>query len=64
MDERILSGFMLIVLSVVFGAYGIWSLRVAYRTGDRKAWADMAIQGALGVLASGIFADLSARFMS
>jgi hypothetical protein len=61
MDERIFSGFMFIVLSAIFGGYGMWSLLVAYRTGDRTAWTDMAIQGGLGVIASGIFAGISTR---
>jgi hypothetical protein len=64
MDERVLSGCTFIALSAIFGCHGVWSLLVAYRTGDRRAWTDRAIQGGVGVIASGIFADLSARFMS
>ena len=64
MDERILTGFMLIVLSAIFGSYGMWSLLVAYRTGDRAAWTDMALQGGLGAIASGITADLATWLMS
>ena len=64
MDERILSGFMFIVLSAIFGTYGMWSLLVAYRTGDRTAWTDMALQGGLGAIAIGIFADLATQLMS
>jgi hypothetical protein len=64
MDERILSGLMFIVLSAIFGTHGIWSLRVAYRTGDRTAWTNLALQGGLGAIASGIFADLATQLMS
>ena len=64
MDERILSGLVFIVLSAIFGTYGMWSLLVAYRTGDRTAWTDMASQGGLGTIASGIFADLATRLVS
>jgi hypothetical protein len=52
------------VLSAIFGSYGMWSLLVAYRTGDRAAWTDMALQGGLGAIASGIIADLATRLMS
>ena len=58
MDERILTGFMLIVLSAISGGYGMWSLLVAYRTGDRAAWTGMALQGGLGAIASGILPTL------
>ena len=64
MDARILSGSMFVMLSAIFGGYGIVSLIGAYRTGDRTAWADKAVQGCLGVIAGGLFADLSTRFMS
>jgi hypothetical protein len=64
MGERMLTGFMLIVLSAIFGINGLWSLLVAYRSGDRTAWTDMALQGGLGAIASGIFADLATRLMS
>jgi len=55
---------MFVVLSAVFGGYGVASLIGAYRTGDRTAWADKAVQGCMGVIAGGLFADLSTRFMS
>jgi hypothetical protein len=64
MDARILSGSMFVMLSAVFAGYGVMSLIGAYRTGDRTAWADKAVQGVLGVMGSGLFADLSTRFMS
>jgi hypothetical protein len=64
MDARILSGSMFVMLSAIFGGYGIVSLIGAYRTGDRTAWADKAVQGCLGVIAGGLFADLSTRFIS
>jgi hypothetical protein len=63
MDERILSGCMFIALSAIFAGHGVWSLLVAYRTSDRRAWTDRAIQGGIGMIAGGFFADLSARIM-
>jgi len=62
-EERIQSGCRFIALSVIFGGHGVWSL-VAYRTGDRRAWTDRAIQGGIGVVASGIFVLEAMRFLA
>ena len=52
MEDRILSGASLVVLSVLFGGYGIGMLIAAYRTVNNSAWAEKAALGALGVIAS------------
>ena len=64
MDERILTGAMCVLLSAIFGGHGLWSLVIAYRTGDHAAWTERALQGVLGAMASGIFADLSAHLIT
>jgi hypothetical protein len=63
MEDRILSGAAFVVLGVVFGGYGFWSLLAAYRTGDRSAWTEKAIQGCAGVMLGAVFCDLVARLL-
>jgi hypothetical protein len=64
MDDRILSGALFVVLSAVFGSHGIEALLTAYRTDDRTAWTEQAMQGGLGVTASVLLADIAASMFS
>ncbi len=64
MEDRVLSGAVLVVLSVLFGMYGLWELFAAYRTGGLAAWFERAIQGGTGVVVSGFFAALVVRLFS
>jgi hypothetical protein len=64
MDDRILSGALFVVLSVVFGSHGIGALLTAYCTSDRTAWTEQAIQGGLGVTASVLLADIATSLFS
>ena len=64
MEDRLLSGAVFVVLSMIFGGYGIGALLAAYRTGNRTAWTEKAVQGGLGVIASVLFADVVARLFS
>ena len=52
MEDRILSGASLGVLSVLFGGYGIRMLIAAYQTVNDIAWTEKAVLGSLGVIAS------------
>jgi hypothetical protein len=64
MEDRILSGTIFVILSVAFGSFGTWALLAAYRTDDRTAWTEQAVQAGLGVIASFIFASLATRLIS
>jgi hypothetical protein len=64
MEDRVLSGAVLAVLSTMFGIYGLWQLFAAYRTGSLNAWVERAIQGGTGVVVSGFFAVLVVRLFS
>jgi hypothetical protein len=64
MDDRIMSGAMLVALGTVFGAFGVWQLAMAYRTTGTGAWVEKAVQGASGVMVAGLFVDLAARLCS
>jgi hypothetical protein len=64
MDGRIVRGALFVVVSAVFGSYGIGTLLTAYRTGDRTVWTEQAIQGGLGVTASVLLVDLATNLFS
>ena len=64
MSDRTLSSAGLIVLTVIFGVYGIGMLVGAYRTADQTAWMEKAVQGGLGVMASALFANVVAGLFS
>ena len=64
MDDRILSGALFVLLSAVFGSHGLGALLTAYRTVDRTAWTEQAVQGCLGVTASVLLADIATSLFS
>jgi hypothetical protein len=61
MEERVLSGSVLFVLSLICGAYGVRELFLAYRAGSLSVWIETAIRGGSGVIVSGCFAVLIER---
>ena len=64
MEDRIASGAVFVVLSSVFGGYGMGALLAAYRAGDQTAWIEKAVQGGFGVIVSLLFADLVVHLFS
>jgi uncharacterized membrane protein HdeD (DUF308 family) len=55
---------LLAVLSTIFGGHGVRQLFAAYRTVDRTAWTEKAIQGAVGVIASVLLTNFAMRLFS
>jgi hypothetical protein len=58
-DTRILSGGLLVCLSVTLGCYGLAKLIAAYREGDFVAWSRLAILGVIGVLSGAVLVDVA-----
>jgi hypothetical protein len=58
MEDRIVSGATLAVLSAIFGVYGIGMLIAAYRATDHGVWTQRAVQGGFGLILSSLFADV------
>ncbi len=63
MEDRLMSGGVSMVLTVVFGSYGIVALLRAFRAADFTTWTGQAVQGGLGMIASGVVADVALRLL-
>jgi hypothetical protein len=61
MEHHLLTCVVMILLSSTFGCYGALSLFKAYRTTDSGVWIEQAVQGAVGMIASGFLADIALR---
>jgi hypothetical protein len=64
MEDRVLSGAVLIVLTVVFGWYGVAALFRAFRATNLAMWTEQAVLGSLGTIASGVVADVLLRLLA
>jgi hypothetical protein len=63
MEDRVLSGAVLLVLVAAFGWHGVAALFRAFRATTSAAWAEQAIQGGLGTIASAVIADVVLRLL-
>lgn len=63
MESRLLSSAVLIVLTAIFGWYGVAEFYRAFRTTDFATWTEQAVQGGLGIIASSLIADIALRLL-
>jgi hypothetical protein len=61
MEDRVLSGAVLLVLVAAFGWHGLAALFRAFRATNSAVWTEQAIQGGLGTIASAIIGDVILR---
>jgi hypothetical protein len=64
MDDRMLSAIVLFGLSCLFGGYGIFTLVVAYRTGDLTVWGRLAVLAGMSVLLSAVLGKVAIRLVA
>ena len=64
MQERLLTGVMLLTLSGVFGCSGIGALSRAFHAKNTSVWVEEAIQGGLGIVGGGFFVEVVLRLVA
>ena len=64
MQERLLTAAILLMLSMLFGCFGVDALSRAFIAPSKSAWIEEALQGGLGIVGGGFFVEVALRLVT